>query len=84
MALLETGSTNLAECSANNSKWGIGYGLDDPEKMQTTQWGTNLMGKILSVIRDEQKPGAEETLETEEEAKVEEEEEEMFTEEPKA
>jgi ribA/ribD-fused uncharacterized protein len=83
MALLETGSTNLAECSANNSKWGIGYGLDDPEKMKTTQWGTNFMGKILSVIRDELKPDAEDKTEKKEEENVEEEEE-MYTEESKA
>jgi ribA/ribD-fused uncharacterized protein len=52
--LLETGTNRLAECSTN--KWGIGYAMDDVNKTMTTNWGTNLMGQILELLRLELRP----------------------------
>jgi hypothetical protein len=49
--LLATSPGKLAECSATNSRWGIGFSLTDPEKTQHQRWGKNQMGTVLSNLR---------------------------------
>ena len=52
--LLGTGNLLLAECSANDRKWGIGIDIHDPERMHVAKWtGRNLLGRILMEVRDE-------------------------------
>jgi predicted NAD-dependent protein-ADP-ribosyltransferase YbiA (DUF1768 family) len=43
----------LAEASAGNSEWDIGWGLDSEEKDNQIGWGQNLMGHVLEEIRQE-------------------------------
>jgi ribA/ribD-fused uncharacterized protein len=49
--LLATAPGKIAECSATNSRWGIGFGLTDPEKTQHQRWAKNQMGIVLSNLR---------------------------------
>lgn len=52
--LLSTGEKVLAECSAKDTKWGIGTAIDDPNCNHPSQWnGTNYLGRILMEVRDE-------------------------------
>lgn len=52
--LLNTGEKVLAECSAKDTKWGIGTAIDDPNCYHPSQWnGTNYLGRILMEVRDE-------------------------------
>ena len=52
--LLDTGSALLAECSKNDTQWGIGVDLSDKNRFDTTKWnGHNLLGRILMEIRQE-------------------------------
>ncbi len=52
--LLDTGNALLAECSARDSKWGIGIGIDNPASRVPAKWkGQNLLGRILMEVRDE-------------------------------
>lgn len=52
--LLDTGSTLLAECSKTDTQWGIGVGISDKNRFDTTKWnGQNLLGRILMEIRQE-------------------------------
>ena len=62
-ALLETGSSYLAECTDEahldpsnymkvDRKWGIGLTADDPRAQHPEQWqGRNLLGYILMLVR---------------------------------
>ena len=52
--LLGTGNAILAECSARDSKWGIGIGIENPASRVIAKWkGQNLLGRILMEVRDE-------------------------------
>jgi ribA/ribD-fused uncharacterized protein len=53
--LLATRGT-LAEASPGDKIWGIGMSEDDPDATNPTKWtGLNLLGKILTEVRDELK-----------------------------
>lgn len=54
MALLETGDTEIVEASPVDPIWGIGLHQDDEEAQDKTKWkGKNLLGEILTVLRNE-------------------------------
>lgn len=53
-ALLETGSTLLAEASPYDRIWGIGLAEADARKTDPKEWpGKNLLGRILTRLREE-------------------------------
>ena len=52
-ALLATEHTELAECSPFDGHWGIKMRMTDPEKTNKQKWATNLMGGVLSLLREE-------------------------------
>ena len=52
--LLGTGNALIAECSANDTTWGIGFGIDDERWHDVSTWrGKNLLGRILMEVREE-------------------------------
>ena len=55
-ALLETGDALLAECEPNDRIWGIGMSIDDPRRLQPSEWdGQCLLGYTLIEVREQLK-----------------------------
>ena len=52
--LLGTGNSILAECSPNDTKWGIGVDISKPARYDDREWnGKNYLGMILMEVREE-------------------------------
>lgn len=53
MKLKETGTKFIAKCSENDLFWGIGVGLDNPDRFDTEKWkGQNQLGYALMYVRE--------------------------------
>ena len=51
--LLESQDAELVEASRTDCVWGIGLGMDNPDRFDKSKWcGTNWLGKSLMVVRD--------------------------------
>lgn len=53
-ALLDTRGTTLVEASPRDRKWGVGLGVNNKNVHNRKTWrGKNLLGEILTSVRDE-------------------------------
>lgn len=50
--LLSTKPYKLVEANGQDRIWGIGKYVNDPTLMNVSEWGENLLGNILTEIRD--------------------------------
>ena len=52
--LKSTGDSILAECSVNDKIWGIGFSMEDDERLDISKWkGQNLLGFSLMLVREQ-------------------------------
>ena len=51
--LLSTGTRIIAEASPHDKTYGIGIAIHDEKRHDVNNWGDNLMGQILTDVRDE-------------------------------
>lgn len=51
--LLNSGDKTIVEASPLDDQWGIGMGADDPEILDESKWGLNVLGKMIMQVRDE-------------------------------
>jgi ribA/ribD-fused uncharacterized protein len=52
--LNSTGDSILAECSVNDKIWGIGFSMEDDERLDISKWkGQNLLGFSLMIVREQ-------------------------------
>ena len=52
--LKSTGDSILAECSVNDRIWGIGFSMEDDERLDISKWkGQNLLGFSLMIVREQ-------------------------------
>lgn len=57
-ALFSTEDALLVEVSPQDRRWGAGLDIEDPRLREEAQWpGANLLGKILTEVREEIKVG---------------------------
>ena len=51
--LKDTGEAVLAECAVKDLIWGIGLSMNDPDRLDVTQWkGQNMLGYALMMVRE--------------------------------
>lgn len=51
--LKSTGNAILAECAVRDCIWGIGFAMDNPKRLDISQWrGQNLLGYALMMVRN--------------------------------
>lgn len=50
--LLDTDNQLLVEASPYDKIWGIGIDKDDPKINDTSNWGLNLLGRVLTNVRN--------------------------------
>lgn len=52
--LLNTGDAILVECAKTDLVWGIGWGMNDPERLEMDKWrGQGLLGFTLMMVRED-------------------------------
>jgi ribA/ribD-fused uncharacterized protein len=52
--LVNTSPTLLVEASPHDKIWGIGYSSENALKVGKDKWGQNLLGKLLTKLRDQE------------------------------
>ena len=51
--LKSTGNKRIAEANPHDPHYGIGLALHNPDRLDPDNWGTNIMGNVLEITRDE-------------------------------
>lgn len=49
--LLSTGYRTLVEANPRDAIWGIGLAENDPNLLSESEWGQNLLGKVLTEVK---------------------------------